>query len=216
MFEKDKELKQKMEKNLDFRIWQKFKKGDEKAFSYIFDTYSSQLYEYGKRFTLDHENIKDSIQDVFFELASRRFYISETDNILFYLLKSLRHKIFQNLKKKKYVQSSIENFDKENFILEYSTEVSEEEKEFKLNLVAKAINDLSPRQKEIIYLKFYKNLSNKEVAQITKIKAQSVSNSIQKSILKLKKILNSSPKTTIFLFRVYCKINKTESTDCIL
>jgi len=205
-----------MGKNFDFKIWQQYKEGDEKAFSYIFDTYHDQLFEYGIRLTIDHEIVRDSIQDIFFELASRRSYISGTDNILSYLLKSVRHKIFQNIKKKKHVQSYIENLDKEEFLLDYSTEVSAEEKELKLNLVAKAINKLSPRQKEVIYLKFYKNLSNKEVAEIMNIRAQSVSNSIQKSIIKLKEILNSSPKTIIFLFRVYCKIKKTESTDYIV
>ncbi len=37
-----------MQRNFDFEIWQRFRKGDEKAFSYIFDTYHLQLFDMAK------------------------------------------------------------------------------------------------------------------------------------------------------------------------
>lgn len=90
-----------MQKNFDYEIWQRFRKGDEKAFSYIFDTYHLQLFEYGQRFTTNENMIRDSIQDLFFELARKKENLSPTDNILFYLLKSLRIRIFENMRKEK-------------------------------------------------------------------------------------------------------------------
>ena len=153
-------IKKNMRKYLDSEIWQRFRKGDEKAFSYIFDTYHLQLFEYGQRFSSDPELVGDSIQDLFFELAGKREKLSATDNILFYLLKSLRIKIFNNLRKNRYTNSSIRPEQLEEFRLEYSTEVDTEEKELRLDRLAEAINQLPPRQKETIYLKFYKNLSN--------------------------------------------------------
>ncbi|GMT45179.1 MAG: DNA-directed RNA polymerase sigma-70 factor [bacterium] len=178
---------------MDTEIWERFKNGDEQAFSYIFDTYHIQLFEYGQRFTPDEYLVRDSIQDLFFELARKKEKLSSTNNILFYLLKSLRQKIFANMRKTNKISRAEISYERiEEFRLSYSTETDREEKELKLNLLAKAINQLPPRQKETIYLKFYKNLSNKEVAEVMHITYQSVGNSVQKAISKLKDILNTT------------------------
>ena len=190
-----------MRKYLDSEIWQRFRKGDEKAFSYIFDTYHLQLFEYGQRFSSDPELVGDSIQDLFFELAGKREKLSATDNILFYLLKSLRIKIFNNLRKNRYANSSIRPEQLEEFRLEYSTEVDTEEKELRLDRLAEAINQLPPRQKETIYLKFYKNLSNAQVAEVMQVNYQSVGNSIQKAIQKLKSLLESDSDSIILFLQ---------------
>ena len=192
-----------MKTNMDSEIWQRFRKGDEKAFAYIFDTYHLQLFEYGQRFSADAELVGDSIQDLFFELASKREKLSATDNILFYLLKSLRVKIFNNLRKNRYVSSAIRPDQLDEFRLEYSTDADPGEKELRIDRLADAINQLPPRQKETIYLKFYKNLSNAEVAEVMQVNYQSVGNSIQKAIQKLKALLeeDSGP---ILLFLQTC------------
>ena len=194
-----------MKKNLDAEIWTRFKKGDAQAFSYIFDAYHLQLFEYGQRFTSDRELIRDSIQDLFFELADKREKLSATDHILFYLLKSLRLKIFRNLRKDKRPGYRAEDLQKEEFYLTFSADVDPDEKELKLDLLAEAINQLPPRQKETIYLKFYKNLSNIEVAEIMGVNPQSVSNHIQKAVHRLKTILETdSPSVILFFQRHIC------------
>ncbi len=188
-----------MQKNFDYEIWQRFKKGDEKAFSYLFDVYHLQLFEYGRRFTMDENLVKDSIQDLFFELARKREKLSSTDNILFYLLKALRLRIFVNLRKNKSGGSGINEDLLQEFYLTYSTDVDLAEKELKLDRLAESINQLPARQKETIYLKFYKNLSNREIAEIMQLNYQSVGNNIQKAIHKLK-ILLESDSDSIILF----------------
>lgn len=191
-----------MQRNLDAETWERFKRGDEQAFSYIFDTYHLTLFEYGQRFTKDEFLVRDSIQDLFFELARKKDKLSPTDNILFYLLKSLRLKIFANLRKsKKIAETELDDEHLSEFRISYSTEVSPEEKELRLDLVADALNQLPPRLKETIYLKFYKNLTNKEVAEIMQVNYQSVGNSIQKAIAKLKQILNTSSDSILLLFQ---------------
>lgn len=188
-----------MQKNFDNEIWQRFKKGDEKAFSYLFDVYHLQLFEYGRRFTMDENLVKDSIQDLYFELARKREKLSATDNILFYLLKALRLRIFVNLRKNKSAGSGINEDLLQEFYLTYSTDVDLAEKELKLDRLAESINQLPARQKETIYLKFYKNLSNREIAEIMQLNYQSVGNNIQKAIHKLK-ILLDSESDSIILF----------------
>lgn len=190
-----------MTKNPDSEIWQRFRKGDEQAFSYIFDTYHLHLFEYGQRFTSDQEIVRDSIQDLFFELACKKEKLSPTDNILFYLLKSVRIKIFNNLRRASKIDYLSEDYQNSEFRLNYSTDADPEEKELNLDRLAEAINHLPPRQKETIYLKFYKNLSNTEVAEIMGVHPQSVSNHIQKAIHKLKVSLDSASELIMMFFQ---------------
>ena len=190
-----------MTKNLDSEIWQRFRRGDEQAFSYIFDTYHLSLFEYGQRFTSDHEIVRDSIQDLFFELACKKEKLSPTDNILFYLLKSVRIRIFNNLRRENRIGYQTEDDQNSEFRLNYSTDADPEEKELNLDRLAEAINQLPPRQKETIYLKFYKNLSNTEVAEVMGVHPQSVSNHIQKAIHKLKVSLGTQSGFIMMFFR---------------
>jgi len=190
-----------MQRNLDAEIWERFKSGEEKAFSYIFDTYHLPLCEYGQRFTSDESLVLDSIQDLFFELARKKDKLSSTDNILFYLLKSLRLKIFANLRKNnRKVETVLDDERIDEFRLSYTTEVDQEEKELRLDRLAQAINELPPRLKETIYLKFYKNLSNKEVAEVMQVNYQSVGNSVQKAIGKLKELLDTTSESILLFF----------------
>ncbi|GET34788.1 DNA-directed RNA polymerase sigma-70 factor [Prolixibacter bellariivorans] len=190
-----------MRLNPDEEIWERFKRGDEKAFSYIFDTYHLPLYEYGQRFTSDEFLVRDSIQDLFFELARKKDKLSSTDNILFYLLKSLRLKIFANLRKNNRKGETVLDDERlDEFRLSYTTEVDPEEKELRLDQLAQAINELPPRLKETIYLKFYKNLSNQEVAEVMQVNYQTVGNNVQKAINKLKELLDTTSESILLFF----------------
>jgi len=190
-----------MRLNPDAEIWERFKRGDEKAFSYIFDTYHLPLYEYGQRFTSDEFLVRDSIQDLFFELARKKDKLSSTDNILFYLLKSLRLKIFANLRKNNRKGETVLDDERlDEFRLSYTTEVDPEEKELRLDQLAQAINELPPRLKETIYLKFYKNLSNQEVAEVMQVNYQTVGNNVQKAISKLKELLDTTSESILLFF----------------
>jgi RNA polymerase sigma-70 factor (ECF subfamily) len=194
-----------MDKNLDSEIWRRFKQGDKNAFSYIFDTYHMQMFEYGHRLTSDESFIKDCIQDVFFELASKKDKLSSTNNILFYLLKSLRIRIFTNLRKNKNVSADFNDDLLADFRLEYTADVDTEEKELRLDQLAQALNQLPTRQKETIFLKFYKNLSNSEVAELMGVNYQSVGNAIQKAISKLRDIIDSDQDSIILFFQTHIR-----------
>ena len=72
----------------DIEIWLSFKKGDNSAVSFIYREYFPVLYRYGLKFSADTFLIEDTIQDLFADLIKNRETLGDTDNILFYLLKS--------------------------------------------------------------------------------------------------------------------------------
>ncbi len=77
----------------DIDIWKAFKRGDEDAFLLIYNTYFIRLCAYGYKFSLDTHLVEDCVQDVFIEIIKRRKKLSDTDNIQFYLMRSVRSAI---------------------------------------------------------------------------------------------------------------------------
>jgi DNA-directed RNA polymerase specialized sigma24 family protein len=76
-------------------IWSRFLKGDNQVLSLIYLQHSNALFDYGCRFTVDRDLVKDCIQEVFCSLIRNRSSLGETDNIRLYLLKSLKRKIIR-------------------------------------------------------------------------------------------------------------------------
>ena len=52
--------------------------------------------------------------------------------------------------------------------------------------LSELINQLSPRQKEVIYLKYYSNMSSSDIAEVMDMNYQSVLNILQKALSKLR------------------------------
>jgi len=85
--------------NSDKKIWDDFRRGEAYALSSIYHQHVQLLFRYGKKFSNDDELVKDTIQDLFFDLIRTRENLGETDNIPFYLMASFRRKLAKTLNK---------------------------------------------------------------------------------------------------------------------
>jgi len=184
----------------DTLLWNNFRSGDEKSFEIIYRTYIKPLYLYGSKFTNNKELVLDCIQEVFVDLFIHRQNLGETNNIKLYLFISLKRKIIYSIHKKNLIQL----FPDEElpFLSIYSTEeeVSDQESEMELiNKLSKALETLSPRQKEAIYLRFSCELKYEEICQIIELNNQSVRNLVHRAIEKLRKILICSSSFLLLL-----------------
>ena len=177
----------------DLEIWKDFKAGSESAFCFIYDTYFSVLYAYGRKFTNDKDLVLDSVQDVFLELVRKRDKLSDTNNIKFYLMRSLRRRIGRKVKLKGFLSEEL-LLDDPLFFIDLSGLPEIRLSEFKQQLInlKNAVKELPVRQKEVIFLKFYFRYSNSEIADIMDVNYQSVANHLQKAIHNLKAKLEIS------------------------
>jgi RNA polymerase sigma factor (sigma-70 family) len=175
-------------KESDAEIWHRFKQGDEEAFSAIYSGYSKKLYWYGLKFSHNHSLIEDSLQDLFFELIKNRKNIGETDHIFRYLLTSFRRKLFRRLK----MESRYEygnNSDGYPFDVMYSIEhdmVLEETTNERNRIFVRALQQLTPRQKEAIYLKFTSGLEYEEISEVMEMSLEACRNLIWRAIKTLR------------------------------
>lgn len=172
----------------DLELWQSMKAGDRSAFKKIYNTQASGLLSYGRRFTSDVDLVQDCLHDLFVYIWTNRTRLTDTDSIVRYLTVSLRRRIIQSLKSGRTTAELDETnatADKQ-FAVEDALVKAEDKEELTRNLQV-AFRDLSARQKEAIYLKYYKNMGYKDIADVMEISYQSVRNLIYSGLKVLRK-----------------------------
>jgi len=172
------------------------------AFSLIYSENSKRLYLYGLKFTKNQTIIEDAIQDLFSDFVRNRKTLGETNNIQFYLIKSFKRRLLRALQQeKKY--NLMEKDEEYVFEITYSIEhdiIQEEQANQKLKYLKKALNNLTTRQKEAVYLKFTEGLEYKEISEMMSMSVESCRNLISKAIKSLKESLQIVGPVSLFLF----------------
>ena len=169
--------------------WQLFLKGDENALGYFFRKYHVDLFHYGLKLCNKPEIVKDSIQEMFLKLWRNRSHISQIKIPRPYLLKVLRRHIQISIE----VQlkfDSIENSDL--FQVEFSAEdfmIENEEENENCKMVLHVLNQLSPRQREAIYLRYFGNLEFETIASVMDLNVQSVRNAIHRGLQTMREMM---------------------------
>lgn len=184
----------------DNSLWMNFINGNDDCFEIIYRKYADVLFRYGIQFTPDGSLVQDAIHDIFVKLYNDRKKLKAEANTKFYLFACLKNRLYNLLKRELF-------FDKidpeEN---EYLDQGAEEAVTNALNqseiqrTVQTVLGVLTDRQREIIYYRYIEELSIEEIAALTEMNYQSVQNSIQRS---LKKIRDSLP--IIILFFIFCE-----------
>lgn len=170
----------------DTKLWGQLKEGNRNAFKEIFDSHIQLLYKYGYKFCQDPELVEDCIQDLFLRLWEKRENLGTTDNIKFYLMVALKRSIYQRIKKKGDLSLSEQDEQDVSFSMDFTIEealIKNETDHFQKEKLLQCLEELSNRQKEVIYLRFYQGMKPEEVAEIMNINNQSVRN-LQSSALK--------------------------------
>ena len=188
----------------DSTLWLSFKKGNDLAFSILYNKYVQRLYSYGMHSCRDKDLVLDCLQELFTLLWDRREKLSEVTCVNYYLFKSFRRLLMNRLTVGKKFLISISDRDSYGFDFAPSQEdaLIEEEWETERNRkVRNSLHSLTKRQREAIFLKFFNELSYHEVAAIMDLHVDSVYNLISKSIDLLRKKLKED---AVFLMVFSC------------
>jgi RNA polymerase sigma factor (sigma-70 family) len=173
----------------DTILWSQFRNGDAEAFVSIFRSYYSDLFNYGCKITDDRSLVEDCIQDLFIDLW-RTNGKAEIISLKPYFFRAFKFKLIKAIGKTGKTNSLQEDVQQNEFEISHEMFlINNESNEELRQRVFKAIDELSARQKEIIYLKFYQNLNYDEVSEIMNINYQAARNLIYQSIKVLKKII---------------------------
>ncbi|OYT17439.1 MAG: hypothetical protein B7C24_02695 [Bacteroidetes bacterium 4572_77] len=173
----------------DKAYWRGLKNDDSDALKELFTKYYDQLYFYGLKLLGKHDLVVDTIQDIFTALWENRHKLAEVQYIKAYLFASLRNNILKPRPSNVLNNSEPSTVLNQGFHFDLSPEdiyLEEETNTENRRIIENLLKHLSPKQKEIIYLKFYNNYSNSEIGEILSIKHQSVANLLQRTINKLR------------------------------
>lgn len=184
-------------KTIELLLWKQLKQGEVKALGKLYDRYADSLFTYGSQFCSERAIVLDAIHDVFLNLFKYRKNLADTDNIEYYLMRSLKNNILKLTKSKQsdsslndiYPKIAIEsNFEDRLLDLEI-----QKERSFKLT---KAMGNLSKKQRKSLFLRFTEGYSYDEIAEMMNISVQSARTNIYRSI----KILRQNLQAVFLLF----------------
>ena len=169
--------------------------------------YSNALYNYGSKFSIDKDLIKESIQEVFVNIWTRREFISHPADVKNYLFKSFRLSIF---KKTSRLQRNQEFQETEDYPFSVTLNIEDviiegETKDELKKKLEPALDRLTDRQKEAVFLKFYENLSYDEIAEVMGISVKATYKIMARSLSFLRENLTKD-ELLILLSLFYMKL----------
>jgi RNA polymerase sigma factor (sigma-70 family) len=177
---------------IDSLILKSLRQDDEKALNYLFSTYYNKLYRMGLKWSLDSDLSKECIQLIFKDLWQYRHTLSDIESFEAYLMASLRKRVAKEIQKQKpFEQLDLNSLEKRQFPTQSYEEILilQETNETNKVQIQKALNELSPRQKEIIVLKYFEELSYKEICERTGLQVDTLYKVLHEALKKLRIVL---------------------------
>lgn len=196
-----------MDKNFthtdDSTTWRLMKQGNAAAFEFIYRQHVQSLFRYGYSFNENQTIVMDLIHDLFSDLWQKKARLGDIDSIKFYLLRSLKNRLIRHSKvSKRQLVSHSESF----LDLISAHAESHDDEAVLISLHQKLdlhLSELSPRQQEIVRLRFYEDLSHQQIAELLGMNPQSAKNLLHRAIEALRKHFVTGAAILIFyLFKV--------------
>ncbi len=189
----------------DEDLWEELKAGDRRAFEVLFRRYHKDLFRYAVKFCRDKEMAEDHIQNLFLKIWLRKDNLGDVVAVKTYLWTSLRRELITEMnqegKKISHEESGspVTGFalSAEEFI------IRNEHASFRKRQLSQAVNALSSKQKEVLYLRFYEGMSYQEIEDIMDINYQVARNYLYQSLQRLRKNVNFEASVSLLLILLF-------------
>lgn len=165
----------------------------------IYERNYNQLKKIGRLYRVPEIEIEDIINQTFLDFAQKKIDFSAISNPDGYVTTSYKRKLvdFHRRKKSSKINSLV---DCANLEFEDGMPFSHEEKEIQAQYIEKLyelFKKIPPRCQKVIFLKYYRHLSNEKIALETGLSVQTIYNNLSEGIKKLKNGFENKPKSSI-------------------
>ncbi|WP_286735312.1 MULTISPECIES: RNA polymerase sigma factor [Sphingobacterium] len=165
--------------------WTATLKGSSEAFESLYDLVYRELFAYGVMLGYSREAVKDGIQHLFLELWEKRDRLHDVDNIKSYLMTWLRrvlndHRVLNEKLNSGNYQPNDNTPSHEALLIQQET-VNETTAR-----LSKALESLTPKQRQVIDLRFFQNMSYEQIASKTGNSQRTIYNIVYESVKILK------------------------------
>lgn len=155
--------------------------GDEDAFCELYATYKNRLIYFAMRFLKSREYAEDVFQDAFTVVWQSRRFINPDASFSSYLYTIMRNRILNQLR-----NAANEEKLKESILSQALDYTEDTKREVMLNdlksLISHALQQLTPRQREIFEMSREAQISHKEIADKLGISVNTVQEHISTSL----------------------------------
>lgn len=176
----------------DHNYWEQMRVGDKQALFELYNRQYFQLIRSGLKINADDELVKDCVNQIFLNIWDKRERLHPVENVRAYLMTSLRHCMLDQLSYLNKTNAALSKMLAEEEWNELSYEQvliniqQDDDLKEKLKI---AIRQLTPRQMELIQLKFFEGLSYEQISERTAQTVKTAYNTIYDAIKILRKLL---------------------------
>jgi len=180
-------LKKNNQSETEEELWLALAAGEEYALEALFKKHHAIMYRLGMKWCNDRELVLDSIQDLFENLWQQRNKLAAVKWVKAYMLKMFRRLLIRKLKKNRKNTTQplsdtlwVPEFTEEDFI------ISNEVRADVAMKVSLALNELSERERQVLYMRFYLEMDYTEIAEYLNLNYQVIMNYTSRAFRKLR------------------------------
>lgn len=167
----------------------------------IYKLYVDDLYSYGLHLGFDSDLVMDAIHNVFQKMLLNKNLNYKTHTKP-YLLRSIRNELLDEYKRAHKFSAYDSKTEVYNFKLDVNVEdvmLKKESKTYLKNKIETVLNSLSPRQREIVYLRYTQDYSYEQISVVLGITVPACRNLVLKAL----KHLRTNDLGNFYLFLNY-------------
>lgn len=154
----------------------------------LYNKYADSLYAYGMGFGVDSETVKDLIHDIFLDIMSRGSDLSRIANIKAYLFRIVHNRMV-DLHRSHIDTCDLSERDPDMQVSLTSLDAMiESEHVVRIRrMIESLLNQLSPKQREALLLRFIYEMEYTEIAIILNVTPHAARKFVSKGLNKLRK-----------------------------
>lgn len=174
----------------------------EKDFENLFRQHYQKLCSYAYSFLKDEESSEDIVQEVFIKIWEKQKLVIGADNLKFYLFTAVRNNCLTRLQKNK--KNFLQELKDEDASDEMVLRIDKEEKTTNpKKLIAKAMDLLPPKCREIFLLSRLSGQTYQQIADNLGLSIKTVENQMGKAIRLLKVFAKENNIYVAMLYFLY-------------
>ncbi len=164
-------------------LWEKMRQGDADAMLALYERNYADLLSYGVQLIGSTDTSKNVINDVFLHLWEHHVKLKPVQNVRAYLFACTRRRVFHpDYYNNKVLSDSEAGFD-EKGEMSYEDLLIDMQRSDEIRIkVQAALAKLTARQKELIELKYFRNMDYRQIEKETGISAKTAYNTVYNAI----------------------------------
>jgi RNA polymerase sigma-70 factor (ECF subfamily) len=175
-------------------VWNQLRSGDLQSLLSLYNEYYVGLINFGVKMTSNLELTNDCISQMLIKLWDKHKELPEVQNVRSYLITCLKNELLIELRNENKIKSADTNLQYvnqyelsyEEYLIQMQTDVDVK------NSLSRAFSRLSQREKQLLQMKFFEDLSYDEIAEKCNITKRTAYNIIHEALKTLRGDLKQS------------------------